>query len=230
MPCTVLHIDNHVLVLDKPAPLATMGALPGEPTAVEWARDYLKHRFQKPGNVFVGVVSRLDAFVTGVLPLARTSKGAARLTQAFAENRVRKTYVALVNGDLAIDQGHWCDRLWHDDGARRVRVVTDERGQAAELHFQVVARFQQTTLLAIRLITGRKHQIRVQTSARDVPIVGDSKYGAPAWKQPGIALHAARLAFPHPTREETIDVSAPLPEYWPKEAREAWSSWSDTET
>lgn len=219
----VLYIDNHVLVINKPAPLATMGAEAGEPTAAQWARDYLKHRFDKPGNVYIGVVSRLDSFVTGVLPLARTSKGAARLTQAFAEKRVQKTYAALVDGIPETPSGTWIDHLWHDDRAHRVRVVNADQGQRAELAYKVISLFGQKSLLSIELITGRKHQIRVQTSSRSLPVVGDTKYSGPSWNHPGIALHAASLEFPHPTRDETIRVEAPFPSYWPRNVAERWS-------
>lgn len=220
----VLYIDNHLLVINKPAPLATMGAEAGVATAVEWARSYLKHQFDKPGNVYVGVVSRLDAYVTGVLPLARTSKGASRLSQAFAEHRVQKFYCALVEGEVEPNADTWIDRLWHDDRAHRVRVVRDDRGQRAELRYRTIASVGTSTLLEIELLTGRKHQIRVQASSRGVPIVGDSKYGARLWSHPGIALHAATIIVPHPTRDELIRVDAPLPAYWPREAVQAWTA------
>ena len=219
----VLYEDNHLLVIDKPAPLATMGAAAGEPTAVEWARDYLKRRYDKPGNVFIGVVSRLDAFVTGVLPLARTSKGAARLSASFAGDDVAKHYVAWLDGMLPAAQGSWRDRLRHDDQAQRVVVERGAGGQEAELHWERIATIDDRDLVAIRLITGRKHQIRVQASSRRLPIVGDVKYGGPRWSAPGIALHAARIVLPHPTRREPMTFEAPLPETWPLAVRRALS-------
>ena len=221
---TVLLEDNHLLVINKPAPLATMGAEAGEPTAVEWARDYLKRQYHKPGNVYIGVVSRLDAFVTGVLPLARTSKAAARLTAAFSSGSVDKRYVALVEGVGLARLGRFDDSLRHNDAARCVEVSAGPGSQAASLEYEVLAENQGVTLVAIRLITGRKHQIRVQFSHRGFPILGDRKYGGRPWKGTGIALHAQRITFPHPTRQEPVTVEAPLPDDWPLPWRQAWQS------
>jgi 23S rRNA pseudouridine1911/1915/1917 synthase len=211
----VLYEDNHLLVIDKPAGMVTQGALPGEPSAVEWAKSYIKERYQKPGNVFIGVVSRLDRDVSGVLILARTSKGAARLNDAFRERVVEKTYWAVVEGKLA-GPLTCVDHLAEDAGRKIMAVVgsDDPDGLEARLTALPLRAVQAGTLVEVALETGRKHQIRVQLASRELPIVGDRKYGARRKFSRGIALHARRLTCPHPTRKETLTFEASVPKEW----------------
>jgi len=212
----VLFEDNHLLIVMKAAGLATQGALPGSPSLVEQCRQYLKRKYQKPGNVYLGVVSRLDAPVTGAVLFARTSKAAARLTEQLRGRRVEKTYWAVVEGSLAADDGLWVDWLWHDDAARRVRVVDSRKAgaQEARLRFRRLQNLKAACLVEIGLETGRKHQIRVQFASRRHPIVGDARYGATVGFGAGIALHSRRLRLEHPVRHEPIEVVAPLPPTW----------------
>lgn len=211
----VLYEDNHLLVLNKPCGMASQGALPGAPSAVEWAKNYLKHKYAKPGNVFVGVVSRLDRDVSGVLLLARTSKGAARLSEQFRERKVKKTYWAVVERSPP-DTLRCVDRLARDEQAGRtvVAAADDDAGQEAILSFRVLRRFTAATLIEIDLETGRKHQIRAQLAERGWPIVGDRKYGSRRPFAEGIALHARQIEFEHPTRRDPIIVEAPCPDSW----------------
>jgi 23S rRNA pseudouridine1911/1915/1917 synthase len=211
----VLYEDNHLLVIDKPVGMTTQGALPGEPSAVEWAKQYLKERYQKPGNVFLGVVSRLDRDVSGVLILARTSKGAARLNDQFRERSVEKTYWAVVEGTLSAPLA-CTDRLAEDKSQKIMTIVEgdDPDGQEARLTATPLSRAKGGTLVEVSLETGRKHQIRVQLSSRGLPIVGDRKYGARRKFAHGIALHARRLACEHPTRRERMTFEAPPPASW----------------
>lgn len=211
----VLYEDNHLLVLDKPTGMASQGAQPGEPSAVAWAKDYLKKKYAKPGNVFVGVVSRLDRDVSGVLVLARTSKGAARLSEQFRDRTVAKTYWAVVEGNPP-ESLRCVDRIAADERAGRMAIVPadDGGGQEAALTLKSLAKREGVSLLEIELETGRKHQIRVQLAARGWPIVGDRKYGSRRKFAAGIALHGRRVAFRHPTRPEPIVVEAPLPRAW----------------
>jgi 23S rRNA pseudouridine1911/1915/1917 synthase len=230
----VLFEDNHLLIVNKPARLATMGVGQGTTSALTLAKTYLKHKYQKPGNVYLGVVSRLDSLATGALVFARTSKAAARLTEQFKQAAVEKTYWALVEGILESPAGEWTDYLSKDEAAHRMRLVTaqHEGAQRASLAYR---RFDLTSphapfsiprsafpnphspcsLVEIQLRTGRKHQIRVQFADRGHPILGDKKYGSTRLFPNGIALHSRRLAFQHPTRNERIEVEAPLPDYWP---------------
>lgn len=217
----ILFEDNHLLVLNKPSGLATMGALEGEPSLVEWARADLKRRYEKPGNVYIGVVQRLDAWATGVLVLAKTSKAAARLTAQFAARETAKIYWCVVEGQVEPASGTWHDHLAKDDAARRVRTVAKSApgAQAAALNYHLRGRSadRQRTWLEVELLTGRKHQIRVQCSSRGHAIVGDQKYDATSTFAPEtIALHSRSLTFQHPTRGEPLTFTAPLPASWRK--------------
>jgi 23S rRNA pseudouridine1911/1915/1917 synthase len=217
----ILYEDNHLLVLNKPSGLATMGALEGEPSLVEWARADLKRRYDKPGNVYVGVVQRLDAWASGVLVLAKTSKAAARLTAQFAARDTAKLYWCVVEGLVEPADGTWHDFLAKDDAARRVRTVakTAAGAQAATLNYHVrgCSADRQMTWLEVELLTGRKHQIRVQCSSRGHAIIGDQKYDATTrFVLETIALHSRTLSFEHPTRGERLTFTAPLPASWRK--------------
>ncbi len=221
---SVLYEDNHCLALDKPAGLLTQGDLSGEPTLVEAARDYLRDAYRKPGNVFVGLVHRLDRPTSGVVLLARTSKAAARLSAQFRDGSVRKVYLAVVEGGWrGAEAGTWSDMLWKDEEINVVHVVPAGRPGAREARvaFRVIRRVGRTTVLELLPMTGRSHQLRVQLSARGFPIVGDRKYGARSSLiardgRPRVALHARELTFTHPTRPGAISVVAPVPADWPE--------------
>ncbi len=215
----VLYEDNHLLVINKPAGLATMGVTPGERSAVTLVANYIKDKYQKPGNVFVGVVSRLDSMVSGVLVLARTSKAASRLSEQFRDRSTEKRYLAVVIG--LIEAGGWQTVHHHvikDERLHRMKIVpaTHPGAQDARLRFRSLASTEGRTLLEVDLLTGRKHQIRLQLSALGMPILGDSKYDSTARFPAGIALHAGRLGLKHPTREERLVFTAPLPKSWHK--------------
>ena len=214
-PLRVLFEDNHCLAVEKPAGLLTMGDHTGEPTLVEAAKDYLRQKYDKPGNVFVGVVHRLDRPVSGVVLFARTSKGAARLSEQFRVRSVEKTYLALVEGTVSPDAGVLHDRLNKDRARNVVSIVEDEEdGQDCELSYERQAKLGRFTLVKILPQTGRSHQIRVQLSSRGWPIVGDGKYGAKTRVEGFIALHAASLTFAHPTTKERITVVSDWPRIW----------------
>jgi 23S rRNA pseudouridine1911/1915/1917 synthase len=218
-PLPVLYEDNHLLALNKPAGLATMGLSPGQPTLLAAAKEYIKRKYAKPGNVYLGVVSRLDAAVSGVVLLARTSKSAARLSERFRERDVEKTYWALVEGHLEPPTGECHDWLVKDEARRRVRICPagSTGGREARLSYRRLALLGGDSLLEIKLHTGRKHQIRVQLGARGHPICGDVKYGSRKPFARGIALHARRLVLTHPVgRAAVVEIEAPLPDYWPR--------------
>lgn len=212
----VLFEDNHCLVVDKPAGLLTMGDHTGEPTLVDAARAYIKHKHNKPGNVFVGVVHRLDRPVSGVVLLARTSKSASRLSEQFRVRTVEKTYLALVEGTVSPPEGVLEDRLSKDRVRNVVEVVDDDDddGQDCVLAYRRLRNIGRLTLVEIRPETGRSHQIRVQLAARGWPIVGDRKYGSKINVDGFIALHAASLTFQHPVSRQPVTVSADLPTVW----------------
>lgn len=212
----MLYEDNHLLAVVKPAGLATMGAVAGQPTLVTWAQDYLRRRYHKPGNVYIGVVSRLDASTTGVVLLARTSKAAGRLSEQFRGRSVRKVYWALVEGTVEPAEGRYVDWLLKDDAAHRMRVVpaATPAAQEARLDYRRLTRSAGDSLVEVDLLTGRKHQIRVQFSRRRHPILGDAKYGSRRRFPQGIALHARQLTLVHPVRGEPLTLQAPLPQAW----------------
>ncbi len=215
-PIDVLFEDNHLLVLNKPAGLATMGTPPGKPTLLEEAKLYIKHRYNKPGNVYLGVVSRLDAPVTGVLLLARTSKAARRLTEQFRSRDVEKTYWALVEGtDLPVC-GDCVDWVRKDERHRKMHIVGETMTDAkqARLSYRRMKIIGSKTLLEVSLQTGRKHQIRLQLSSLGYPIIGDRKYDSVRRWPLGIALHARRLLITHPVKNEPLEIIAPLPPAW----------------
>ena len=228
MNVAVLYEDNHCLVVDKPAGLLTQGDVTGERSLVDWARSYLKERYGKPGNVYVGLVHRLDQPTSGVVFLARTSKAAARLSAQFREGTIEKVYWAVVEGNCDMPAGEWVDVLRKDERRNVVETIEpgEEGGRTARVEFRVLGRAEGTTTLELRPMTGRSHQLRVQLAARGWPIVGDRKYGATRSLKAEdggfrVALHARQLTFTHPTSKEAISVLAPTPADWPASGREA---------
>jgi 23S rRNA pseudouridine1911/1915/1917 synthase len=212
----VIYEDNHVLAVRKPAGLATMG-LPGDkPTLLTLAKQYVKNRYQKPGNVYLGVMSRLDTPVTGVVLLARTSKAARRFTEQFRTRAVQKTYWALVEGDVEPVAGEWVDWILTDKRNRKVRVVAPSRPEAkdARLAYRRLELREGNSLIQVEPRTGRKHQIRVQLARRGHPILGDRKYGSRRAFPVGIALHARRLVVSHPVGGKPLVLECPLPAVW----------------
>jgi len=214
----VLYEDNHLLIVNKPAGLATMGVEAGTASLLTLAKDYLREKYRKPGNVYLGVVSRLDAPVTGAVVLARTSKAAARMTAQFRERSVEKTYWAIVAGRPSPAEGEYVDWLRKDERLRRMLVAApgEPGAQEARLRYGTLEGLSRAghSLLEIRLETGRKHQIRAQFAHHGHPIVGDAKYGSREALPAGIALHARRLVVEHPTLRTPVEAVAPLPGSW----------------
>lgn len=215
----VIFEDNHLLVVNKPAQLPTMGVAEAESSLYRWAARYLKRKYNKPGNVYVGVVSRLDSFVTGVIVLARTSKAASRLSDQIRRKQVGKRYVALIPSGLRPADGVLEDYLYKDETSHRMRVVKDhqsvEKSKLARLSYQTILEKQRLQAIQIELETGRKHQIRVQLENAGHPIVGDRKYGSDQRFASGIALHCFQLTFAHPTKKTLQSFYAPPPDVWP---------------
>jgi 23S rRNA pseudouridine1911/1915/1917 synthase len=219
----VLYEDNHLLGLSKPSGWPTTHFDGSEETVDRLAKAYLKEKYQKPGNVFLGVVQRLDKPVSGALVFARTSKAAARLSEQFREGAVEKVYWAVIenprkptDGSPWADAGSLDDWLLHDDVERRVKVVPTETPGAkpARLLYQVKGQYDGLTLLELRPHTGRKHQLRVQLASRGYPIYGDAKYGSPHRLGNAIGLHARSLTFLHPTKGDPVTLTAEIPRHW----------------
>ncbi len=223
-PLVILYEDNHCIAVAKPAPLLTQGVPPGIPTLEAMVKAYLKEKYHKAGNVYLGIPHRLDRPVSGVVVFARNTKAARRLAEQFQQRRVQKVYWAAVEGDVQPAEGFWEDWLLKiAEQARTERVSAETPGvRQAVLRYRRLTATVDTTLLEIAPETGRMHQIRVQAGVRGWPVRGDVLYGArlpfgPPVELPRdrvIALHARRLTFLHPIRYEPITLTAPLPATW----------------
>jgi 23S rRNA pseudouridine1911/1915/1917 synthase len=214
---TVLYTDNHLLVVHKPAGMLTQGDGTGDTSLLELCRAYVKQQFNKPGNVFLGLVHRLDRPVSGVVVFARTSKAAARLSAQLRARQVHKIYWALVEGEVPAE-GRLIDRLVRT--ATRSRVTKDESGLLAELQFKRLGYWQGISWVEVILETGRHHQIRVQFAHYGHPVVGDRRYGAATPFTPyALALHARMLRLQHPTRPEVLTFTTEPERYWPQHFR-----------
>jgi 23S rRNA pseudouridine1911/1915/1917 synthase len=215
-PFRVLLEDNHLLAVIKPAELPTMGVAEDRPSLLTEAKQYIKQKYHKPGNVYLGVVSRLDAPVTGVVLLARTSKAARRLTEQFRERTVKKRYWCLVPTPPTPPSGRWVNWLRKDERHRKMHIAGPHApgAQQASLSYRVLRTTRRGVLLEIELETGRKHQIRVQLASHGHPILGDRKYGSRMTFPKGIALHARQLEFDHPVGQQRLTVTAPVPKCW----------------
>ena len=215
-PLEVLYEDNHCLVVNKPARVLTMGDETGEPTLLEQAKQYLKQKYDKPGNVYLGVVHRLDRPTSGVLLFARTSKAASRLSDQLRRHAMTKTYHALVEGTPQPESGKLSHWLLKNRETNVVRVVNKEtpEAQSAVLSYRLLQKRGKQSLLEVIPETGRSHQIRVQLAEVGTPIAGDKKYGSPTLLGGKICLHAFSLEFEHPTLKEIIRVEAPVPDYF----------------
>ena len=224
-PLVILYEDNHCLAVTKPAGLLTQARAHSPsgpiPSLEAQVKAYLKERYQKPGNVYLGIPHRLDRPVSGVILFARNTKAARRLAEQFQRRQVRKIYWALVEGEVEPAEGTWEDWLRKiADEARAERVTADVPGaRHALLRYRRLRAASGRTLLEIDLQTGRMHQIRVQAAVRGWPICGDFLYGAQmpfgtvttSARERTIALHARRLTFLHPIRYEPITVEADTP-------------------
>lgn len=225
----VLYEDNHCLVLNKPAGMLSQGDETGEPSLVSWTADYWKVKYSKPGNVYVGLVHRLDRPTSGAVLLARTSKAAGRLSDQFRTGGVSKLYWAIVEGRPEAPEGEWIDYLDKDHATNRVRVADEGGGKFARVAYEMLREGAGMAKLALRPSTGRSHQLRVQLADRGLPIVGDRKYGSRKLikaldGEPRIALHARELTFTHPTRGEEVRIEAPVQADWPESSNGWWGS------
>lgn len=218
----VLYCDNHVLAVSKRAGVPTVPDESGSASLFDMARDWVAHEFGKPGRAFLGIVHRLDQPVSGVVVFARTSKAAARLSEAFRAHRVRKVYWAIGIGEPRGSDGELVQWLLKDPDRNRVLAFDREKPGAkhAVTRWRVLARRDGTTLYEFEPQTGRAHQLRVCAATLGTPLVGDLRYGA---RQPlsdkSVALHAKRIELEHPTRREPLAIECPLP------ALDVWKHW-----
>lgn len=237
----VIYEDNHLLVVNKPAGIPTMGAEQAE-TVHRQAVEYLRREYGKPGRVFLGIVSRLDRVTSGVLVLARTSKAASRLAPQFAPTdasgrraaarpSAKKVYLAVVEGHPGVDAAESHGWIWKDEAHHRMEVAPGSEGDArgiapsgdgrtpqdarrCHLRYWTVGSWSGGAALGVELFTGRKHQIRAQLARLEIPVWGDRKYGGRRPFPAGVALHCWGLHIEHPTKRSRMEFVAEPPESW----------------
>ena len=211
---TVVYEDNHIIIVNKTASEIVQGDKTGDTPLSETVKQYLKEKYQKPGNVFIGVTHRLDRPVSGLVVFAKTSKALSRLNEMFKTKEVKKTYWAIVKNRPPHEEGtleHW---LVRNEKQNKSYAYDKERPQSkrALLNYRLLAASDNYYLLEIDLQTGRHHQIRCQLAKMGCPIKGDLKYGCSRSNPDGsICLHARSISFVHPVSKEQITVEAPLP-------------------
>lgn len=209
-----LYEDNHIIIVSKESGEIVQGDKTGDTPLSETVKAYIKEKYNKPGNVFLGVAHRLDRPVSGLVVFARTSKALVRLNDMFRTGEVHKTYWAVTRNEPPQPEGrleHWLVR-----NERQNKSYAYDRevhgSKKAVLEYRRIGRSDNYSLLEVRLLTGRHHQIRCQLAAMGCPIRGDLKYGARRSNPDGsISLLARRVEFVHPVSKEQIDVEAPLP-------------------
>jgi len=220
----VLFEDNHLLALYKPAGLLAQGDRSGDVCLLELGKSWLKQRYRKPGQVFLGLVHRLDRPVAGVMLFARTSKAARRLSDQFRTGQVIKRYLAVVEGQPSPTSGQLRNHLERRLRASRVVAESTPTTQEARLKFEVLGHRPHGSLVQVEPETGRRHQIRLQLAHLGHPILGDVRYGAAApLTRKQIALLAYELSFIHPTQGERLTLRSPIPSDWP------WSGLADAQ-
>lgn len=211
---TVLYEDNHIIIVNKDPGEIVQGDKTGDKPLSEVVKEYLKVKYNKPGNVFCGVTHRLDRPTSGVVMFAKTGKALSRLNDMFRNGQVDKTYWAIVKDRPPKDEDHLVHYLIKNEKTNKSAAYTNEKPHTkrAVLHYKLIAASQKYYLLEIDLETGRHHQIRAQLSKIGCPIKGDLKYGSARSNPDGsICLHARRISFIHPVSKEMITITAPVP-------------------
>jgi len=217
MRLVIMYEDNHLLIVEKPTGWLVQADGTGDSTLTDRVIEYIRRKYNKPGNVFCQPCHRLDRPVSGLVIFARTSKALNRMSKLFRDQEVKKTYLAIVEGTPEFAENeleHW---LKKDTQKNRTKAYNRPKGNAkrAALSYKMIASYGKVSLLELKPETGRPHQIRVQMKMNETPVKGDLKYGYPkANRDKSINLHAFRLAFVHPVKKESLTiVSRPK---WPE--------------
>ena len=200
----VLYEDNHIIVVEKKPNVLSQSDITGDNDLLTMVKEYIKEKYKKPGNVYIGLVHRLDRPVGGIMVFARTSKSAKRLNEQIKGNKFNKTYIALLSGEISRKKGTLEDYLYKDEKLRMSKVVNKEHKDAklCKLEYEEIVALHNKSLVKINLITGRHHQIRVQFKNQGYPLFGDQLYGDKSNEQ--IRLFAYRLEFVHPITKEVL--------------------------
>lgn len=211
---TVVYEDNHIIIVNKTVSEIVQGDKTGDTPLSETVKQYLKEKYQKPGNVFIGVTHRLDRPVSGLVVFAKTGKALFRLNEMFKNGEVKKTYWAVVKSPPPQDEGELVHYMVRNEKQNKSYAYDREKpgGKKAVLHYRLIGHSQNYYLLEVDLKTGRHHQIRCQLAKMGCPIKGDLKYGFPRSNPDGgICLHARHIRFVHPVSKEWIEIEAPVP-------------------
>src|SRR3989344_9627754 len=209
----VLYEDNHTIAVFKPAGVLSQGDKTGDISLFDQVKLYIKEKYHKPGNVFLGLVHRLDRPACGIVLFAKTSKGASRLSEQFRDHQVEKTYQVIVAGKPNGGSGGLVNKLGKDEKLNKAKEYAD--GQEARLHYEVLKSNGKHSLLKVKIDTGKFHQIRVQLALAGFPVLGDLKYKAKERMHDGnIALCATNISFRMPTGEEVINLAVDIPKDW----------------
>jgi 23S rRNA pseudouridine1911/1915/1917 synthase len=212
----IIYIDNHLIAVTKPAGLLTQPDRNTNESLIDQTRQWIKEKYNKPNNIFLGLVHRLDRNVSGVVLFARTSKAASRLSKQFREGIPKKYYKAIVLGKLEREHNTLVHYL-RKEKTLKTTIFPREAPTAkrSELSYEVIYSLEKKSLIEVSLSTGRFHQIRAQMAFIGHPIIGDVKYGAPeSLPNQEIALHAHKLVFNHPISNEEITLTSPQPKTW----------------
>ncbi|MBR9921628.1 MAG: RluA family pseudouridine synthase [Bacteroidetes bacterium] len=213
----ILHEDNHLIAVNKPAGWLVQGDQTGDRPLVEYVKDYIRDRYNKPGAVFLGVIHRLDRPVSGVVVFARTSKGLERMNKLFRDREIEKTYWAVTRERPNPYTGHLTHYIYKNREINKSTALDKPSkrhsdAKKADLDYSLLASVDGSHLLKVNPITGRPHQIRVQLSSMGTPIYGDIKYGADQPTEDGtICLHCRSLSFVHPVKKEPVYIEADPP-------------------
>lgn len=220
MDIPILYEDNHLLIVEKPVNIPVQADQSMDPDLLSLLKEDIKVRYNKPGNVYLGLVHRLDRPVGGAIVFAKTSKAASRLSNELRKQAIERQYLAVVRGEPTKKQGRLEHYLWKDQQKNQVYVVSKnvDGAKKAILDYEVITSKDGLSLVRVKLQTGRPHQIRVQLAESGTPIYGDQKYGQHVNK-PGqqIALWANELQVKHPTKDEYVEVVCPPPTVYPWE-------------
>jgi 23S rRNA pseudouridine1911/1915/1917 synthase len=218
MPIKILYEDNHLLVVEKPVNIPTQADASGDPDLLSLLKEDLKIRYQKPGNVYLGLVHRLDRPVGGSMVFAKTSKAASRLSEQLRTRSLGKVYLAVVHGTPQPREARLEHYLTKDRAANMVQAVNPSTKDAKQaiLKYQVLETEKGYSLVQVQLLTGRSHQIRVQFAEAGHPLFGDQKYGSRV-NQPGqqIALWSSEIRLSHPTKKEEMVFHSHPPDSFP---------------
>lgn len=211
----IIYEDNHLLVIDKPINIPSQKDSSNDKDILTLLKEYIKIKANKPGDVYLGLIHRLDRPAGGLMVFAKTSKAANRLTNDMKNKRIKKTYNAVINGDMK-NEDTLIDYLVKDSKTNTSMVTKDKSiGKESILHYKVIKKVGTLNLVEINLETGRPHQIRVQFASRDLPLVGDQRYNKRVKRNEQLALYSVKLEFIHPTTKELLSFNIDLPNTYP---------------